>query len=427
MSLMKAIDEKALSIHKQRPNPDMAALNLRLWSMLASIAKARPELAAREFSLSPEVIQALGNASPAELSRVASGVIFGLMMITPEKNVLTMLASDLNHLPVIDDLDCNLAYWLVMQEMARKDLKTACVSFGVSVALASAVAGAEHDKLFRLPFPELALRFDPSLLAAILTPSLEPYNYNQLKMIQQSMACKPPTDACFQGVDTQDAAPLSRFGQRARARELALSGYVTRIIILETGLSDKQLRGLYSEIEEEGYVIEDRRTSRAVRGGSTLLPNNVAKLHASLLMLLYRTIGGASVLVSVSTPDIERAYRMYQAILCEVEAITPAMKNTRLTISDAWSLASELRSQDAFFEKCTNCGCTHFISVHQKTACDCPFCYVHSARKNEKTGKKRATSSKCVTLDEVAFSQGTKQTPRSAYLGQPAQEHPHPC
>jgi len=34
------------------------------------------------------------------------------------------------------------------------------------------------------------------------------------------------------------------------ARQMALMGYVTRIIILETGLTDKQVRRLYRDLED---------------------------------------------------------------------------------------------------------------------------------------------------------------------------------
>ncbi|MGX2966415.1 hypothetical protein [Shewanella sp. FeAMO] len=36
------------------------------------------------------------------------------------------------------------------------------------------------------------------------------------------------------------------------AREMALMGYVTRIIILETGLTDKQVRRIYRDLEDDG-------------------------------------------------------------------------------------------------------------------------------------------------------------------------------
>ncbi|KNO84917.1 regulator, partial [Salmonella enterica subsp. enterica serovar Typhimurium var. 5-] len=55
----------------------------------------------------------------------------------------------------------------------------------------------------------------------------------------------------------------------------------------------------------------------------------------------------------------------------------PGMKGARwapFDITDAWCLASELRSGDAMLEVCDNCKCTYFTSVNQRTCVECPFC-----------------------------------------------------
>ncbi|WP_412548214.1 hypothetical protein [Serratia nevei] len=44
------------------------------------------------------------------------------------------------------------------------------------------------------------------------------------------------------------------------------------------------------------------------------------------------------------------------------------------SLTDAWCLASELRSGDAMLEVCDNCKCTYFTSVNQRTCVECPFC-----------------------------------------------------
>lgn len=159
------------------------------------------------------------------------------------------------------------------------------------------------------------------------------------------------------------------------ARAMALMGYVTKIIILETGLTDKQLRRLYRELEEEGMQVSKNRHTRAIRGGATLLTNQLTKLHASLLMALYRRIGGYSIESSINVGDLDRAYRMYQAVISEMAQTDAAIRLDTFTISDAWCLASELRSGDAMFESCSSCDCEFFTSIHQTTGINCPFCY----------------------------------------------------
>ena len=160
-----------------------------------------------------------------------------------------------------------------------------------------------------------------------------------------------------------------------QAREMALMGYVTRIIILETGLTDKQVRKVYRDLEDDGMDVSKNRTSSTIKSGASLVTNHLSKLHASLLMQFYRQIGGKSVGTSISISALNRAYRMYQAALCEMAAIDPAVRNVTFTISDAWCLASELRSSDAMFELCCDCGCDFFTSVNQATGVDCPHCF----------------------------------------------------
>lgn len=171
------------------------------------------------------------------------------------------------------------------------------------------------------------------------------------------------------------------------ARQMALMGYVTRIIIIETGLSDKQVRRLYEEIYRDGFKLEKNRTTRTTRSGATLLLNQASKIHASLLMQLYRQVGGESVTTSISIDALDRAYRMYQAVLCELVLVEPTIRNITFTISDAWCLASELRSNEAMFDNCLNCQCSYFTSIHQSTAIDCPFCYEPPNRNKHKSNE----------------------------------------
>ncbi|GDK44289.1 FlhC family transcriptional regulator [Escherichia coli] len=160
-------------------------------------------------------------------------------------------------------------------------------------------------------------------------------------------------------------------GRWVTARHMALAGYITKIIMIETGLTYKQVRRLYQDLERDGYTLE--RKSRTFRGGATLIHSHTSKIQVSLLMQLYFNIGGEAVLRSVNIKALNKAFRMYHAIRKEV----PGMKGARwapFDITDAWCLASELRSGDAMLEVCDNCKCTYFTSVNQRTCVECPFC-----------------------------------------------------
>lgn len=163
--------------------------------------------------------------------------------------------------------------------------------------------------------------------------------------------------------------------QWIEARHMALKGFVTRIIIIETGLTDKQVRRLYCNLEDEGFDLSKNRTTRAIRGGATLLRGHMTKVHASIIMQLYLKIGGNGIKVSTSITALEEAYRMYSALLFELAKLDPTMKNTVFTISDAWCLAAEYRSGRAMFEKCRDCDCDFFTAINQATRISCPFCY----------------------------------------------------
>ncbi|MFC6674033.1 FlhC family transcriptional regulator [Marinobacterium aestuariivivens] len=190
-------------------------------------------------------------------------------------------------------------------------------------------------------------------------------------------------------------AESSKLKRWVTAREMALMGYVTRIIILETGLTDKQIRRLYRELEEEGLKAAINRTTRTLRSGATLLGNQLAKLHASALMQFYREVGGDAIMTTTCVTYLNRAYRMYHALLCEMEQVDPNIRNVTFTISDAWCLASELRSGDAMFETCRSCHCDFFTSIHQSTGIDCPFCYEpHNKIKTDSTGKPTVSEAK---------------------------------
>lgn len=174
-----------------------------------------------------------------------------------------------------------------------------------------------------------------------------------------------------------------------KARFMAIDGYVTRIIILETGLSDKQVRRVYRNLDaEKAFVKREANHSTRTRSGATLVTNLISKIHASYLMFSYDLIKkGCYDFISMA--DIERTHQMYLAIIHEVSQYKAAIKKMTLTISDTWCLASELRSKEAMFETCKNCQCVYFTSVHQSTCIECPFCFeaMHPRKNSQSTSK----------------------------------------
>ena len=64
-----------------------------------------------------------------------------------------------------------------------------------------------------------------------------------------------------------------------QAREMALMGYVTRIIILETGLTDKQVRRIYRDLEDDGMEVGKNRTSNTINSSIELSQLNQCGVH----------------------------------------------------------------------------------------------------------------------------------------------------
>ncbi|HFQ4862422.1 TPA: FlhC family transcriptional regulator [Vibrio vulnificus] len=152
---------------------------------------------------------------------------------------------------------------------------------------------------------------------------------------------------------------------------MALIGYISQIIMIETGLTYKQIRRLYKELKDEGLTF--RRKSHKVRGGATIIHSHTSKIEASLLMQLYYNIAGEAALRSINIDALHVAYQMY----CAIRNETPGIKGIRwqmLDITDAWCLAQELRSGEAMIETCPGCKCNYFTSVNQRTSVNCPFC-----------------------------------------------------
>lgn len=162
--------------------------------------------------------------------------------------------------------------------------------------------------------------------------------------------------------------------QQLLARHMLLSGYVTHIVQIETGLPPKKVRHIMKSLIEEGYPDEKR--SRASRSSKTLMCNQITKLHASMLMQIYLKYGGEKIMTSIDISALTYAYRTYVSIFNHQPSGHNLLPRDGLfEISDAWFLAKELRSQDAVFEKCPDCDCSFFTATNQGTLIRCPFCH----------------------------------------------------
>lgn len=152
------------------------------------------------------------------------------------------------------------------------------------------------------------------------------------------------------------------------ARQMLLSGYVTKIISIETGFSYKQIRRHLAELRAEGYKIKPQ--GRSITSSYVVVSNHIELCQASMLMQIYSTLGGPSVMESVNISALDEAYRMYMGLCREL----PGNGRINFSISQAWCLASELRGEIACMKWCADCQCYYFTSFKQRTGIICPFC-----------------------------------------------------
>ncbi|CAM5558512.1 FlhC family transcriptional regulator [Eoetvoesiella caeni] len=157
-----------------------------------------------------------------------------------------------------------------------------------------------------------------------------------------------------------------------RTRSMLISGYVTQIIQIETGLTQKRVRSISHDLQREGLFVE--RRSRTLRSSKTIIQGQASKVHASILMVLYQNLGGSPTINTINTTALTKSYSLYLAILQELPESDQKSWGEKLSISDAWALAREIRTKDAAVLNCKSCKAEYFEAVHESTNLDCPFC-----------------------------------------------------
>lgn len=172
----------------------------------------------------------------------------------------------------------------------------------------------------------------------------------------------------------------SLFKKWVLARQMALAGYAPRIIIIEAGITYKQLRNIYKELEDAG-LQEGGGRGRRIKKAASILKSTEMRRQASCVIKLYRNIGGEEVLYSTSLSALNKSYKIFIAAHRELEERTKAVskqknpkQNDFLDMTDAWCLALALRSGEGEMIDCEQCHITYFTSGEEDKAYTCPFC-----------------------------------------------------
>lgn len=174
------------------------------------------------------------------------------------------------------------------------------------------------------------------------------------------------------------SATKNTFLKRALAKDMARSGYATNIIHIETGLTEKQIRGIYTNLEdEEGFDSGANKKATSRRKVSSILSSQISKQHASVLLRFYLTFAGNKFTVArnVKVGALTKAYDTYCNTIDEISRFSTTNDKFKLSISDGWSLAAALRSDEAYIVDCRNCRASYVSSIEQDTFIECPFCF----------------------------------------------------
>lgn len=168
--------------------------------------------------------------------------------------------------------------------------------------------------------------------------------------------------------------------QTLLARFMLLSGFITQIVSIETGIQPKKVRAIRNDLMSNGYSVAPTR--RSLRSSKTIIVGQAGKLHASLFINIYAKLGSIAsnagmtptIVQSINIDSLLRAYSLYQIILHELPPSNLISWRNALSISDSWSLAAELRSEEATIFHCRTCGNDYCEAVTQDTLIDCPYC-----------------------------------------------------
>ena len=130
-----------------------------------------------------------------------------------------------------------------------------------------------------------------------------------------------------------------------KVRSYLLMGYCSSIITIHTGLSQKRVRNIRDSLKEDPEFKEFLIDAIAIRisTSKTIISSPIRQLHASFLLSFYVALN-KDYSEYVDLFKLARAYGHYISYFQmdsqhEVEPIT---------INEAWALATELISREAF-------------------------------------------------------------------------------
>ncbi|AKJ36905.1 transcriptional regulator [Aeromonas hydrophila NJ-35] len=192
LDIISTLDMRSLTMEDETADPNVFEFDYTLWNLLSTLSREHPDIAASQFSLNMSTVRKLATATPEQLKALSSGVCLSFQLRTSECSILNILRERYDPTITIrrslEEFD--VAYWLLVNRMALRDLEIAREIFGISYELASAIAQATDSQLRQMAattVTRIGLRCSPSVIEEILEEGREDITHSLLKKIQQSL------------------------------------------------------------------------------------------------------------------------------------------------------------------------------------------------------------------------------------------------
>lgn len=162
---------------------------------------------------------------------------------------------------------------------------------------------------------------------------------------------------------------------------MALRGYRTNSVSVQTLLSKNQIRRIFKELSDQGYDVS--RKSGKPPSPAYIIRKRAAAVEAALLVSTYFSLYGQDPLkpfVDVDIDTLNTAYDYYLEYRKDLPGIGDNQVSQPLSIDSCYSIISGLRTRDmhadevALIERCKRCNSIYLYAIRQSSRPDCVFC-----------------------------------------------------
>jgi len=405
-------DNQAFNLTSKQSDQSLAEFDLSMWSMLKMLSEQDNEFWIEEFKFSKASVQALVDSQLKDLELLSSGEILSFTVKNDEKEIIKILGEpcgpDIIYKKILGpNKPMAHQYWNLAKRFAERadneeeNLYDVSLQFGLNLDVLKALKNCTDNQIFCLAETidtKFGIRFDESLIHRILKSHFDPKNNIHVlimlkfqQTISSSIGLNTGREMVYsnnnlltlkQFSDSDNNNRLSKHSlvRTLLARYLLISGSAVNIVQIETGYTQKNIYRLRSIIQADGIKIKNNR-SKSQMSAISIITNINKSIQASLVMVLYyfhsQSYENIPIDQNLNLIPLLRAYRSFHQIMNVTQFFDSdkglVKKSPPIDFSECWTLARELRSNEACILKSTQFNCFYFSSQNQKVSTDCPF------------------------------------------------------